>query len=618
MHSAPTRDMQPGSAAARNAFVPEIVIAQSRAVLSAAYPDGLPPGCRLMTTSPSMLLDPHLGAEALDGHLDPARLQALFEASLAVSSRAHDIVAASAPELALTAARSGIRMQRLFFSAACISPEITARRIEILEPRTGSNALDGRFGSPLGVFLEGTDRCRVRFVPVDAPSTATPPEPGLLRRLRSARPAAWVYKTVLGLGDMAERLGPAQIYIARDCELLRETAAWLALRGLRVASLPRVETVSTDCNEAGLTRLVDAVVSAAEEFLAPLLPEETIGPVKSSMREELFQIFIQFQREFSGWHRLLSDRRSRRAPTILSNVMPSPKGEALYEACKSTGTRLILFQHGVTAEICPRIGSMAAMLEGAACDGFVAFNPAMARCQQSGAFNRATPWIAGAPKGLGSRADPRRDMPALWYVSTTLYTGNVGLMHKGVTDLALARQEIALIDDVLARLPHRVLFKPYPAMRYLDPDPILGRIDAAENIELETRTHDLRYMIGEARVLITSHATSTFGWAMMSGRPVVYVEKPGEVPLDQNLKERLKDAIFLFELSDEKGLERMRELLSQPLGALEHEWNSMAERRKDVVREYFDAACGRGGGLAAAREILQELRTLKTLGKAPA
>ena len=117
------------------------------------------------------------------------------------------------------------------------------------------------------------------------------------------------------------------------------------------------------------------------------------------------------------------------------------------------------------------------------------------------------------------RLTARVSETAIWYISTRLYQSNMGRLHRGLSDVALYEHERRLISDVFATLPHPVTYKPYPAIRYLDPDPIAAQIAATANVTAYSDRLDLRYVASRASMLITSGATSTVSWCLMSGKP---------------------------------------------------------------------------------------------------
>ena len=55
------------------------------------------------------------------------------------------------------------------------------------------------------------------------------------------------------------------------------------------------------------------------------------------------------------------------------------------------------------------------------------------------------------------------------------------------------RDEIALIHDVFEKTNRSIDFKPYPSLRYVDPDPVFQAIRDSKNVNLIGTHLDLRY-----------------------------------------------------------------------------------------------------------------------------
>lgn len=182
------------------------------------------------------------------------------------------------------------------------------------------------------------------------------------------------------------------------------------------------------------------------------------------------------------------------------------------------------------------------------------------------------------------RADA--DHPLL-YVSTALLSGNVNAYSGGVSDVERVRRELALVEDVLARLPYGVRYKSYPSTdRYDDPDPVLAAVARHPRLQLFDRALDLRYMIGQHRLVITSRATSTVGWCLMSGKPLVFIDHPDHMPLRDEARDLFAQGVFLFDWRDAT-TDALRAFLSRPLAEIEVEWRDKAAARRKLVEELF-------------------------------
>ena len=176
--------------------------------------------------------------------------------------------------------------------------------------------------------------------------------------------------------------------------------------------------------------------------------------------------------------------------------------------------------------------------------------------------------------------------------------GNINHYCGGVSDVERSRRELALIDSMLALLPHGVRYKTYPARDvYADPDPVLAALARHPCIDLFDEDTDLRYMIRRHRVVVTARATSTIGWCIMADRPVVFINHPDHAPLRPAVREVFDSGLFLFDWQGETTLDRLRAFLSRPLAEIEDDWHARRAARAILRR---DLVCG-PEGLAGRR-----------------
>jgi hypothetical protein len=183
----------------------------------------------------------------------------------------------------------------------------------------------------------------------------------------------------------------------------------------------------------------------------------------------------------------------------------------------------------------------------------------------------------------------------------------MGFTGSQKTDYKRARTEQKLIKNVLSKLPHRVRYKTYPVdnRRNADIDPILSDINKAENIELFSKKLDMRYLISEHSIFLTTCATSTLGWPVMSGKPVVFINQKYNNPLTDEAYKSISRGIFVFNDDDEHFYKKLRDFLSQPIEEIERLWKEKKVDRKEMLKEYFSTYNG-GAGERAAKTILKE------------
>jgi hypothetical protein len=183
----------------------------------------------------------------------------------------------------------------------------------------------------------------------------------------------------------------------------------------------------------------------------------------------------------------------------------------------------------------------------------------------------------------------------------------MGLCLSSKTDYGRAIDESKIITNVLGKLPHKVRYKTYPEdnRRYADIDPVLSIIDSANNIELFRKKIDMRYLVFEHRIFVTTCATSTLSWPVMSGKPVVFINQKNNNPLTNKAHASLSKGIFVFDDDDKNFHQNLREFLSQSLEEIERLWEEKEGAREEMIKEYFTAYSS-GSGVRAAKIIIQE------------
>jgi hypothetical protein len=152
-------------------------------------------------------------------------------------------------------------------------------------------------------------------------------------------------------------------------------------------------------------------------------------------------------------------------------------------------------------------------------------------------------------------------------------------------------------------LPHKVCYKTYPEdnRRYADKDPVLSDVDISDNIEIFSEKIDMRYLVSKYRVLVTTCATSTLAWPIMSGKPVVFINQKNKSPLTDDALISLSKGIFVFNDQDESFHNKLLTFLSQPIEEIERLWKEKRKAHKEMIREYFSMHKSDAGRRAAMK-----------------
>ena len=86
------------------------------------------------------------------------------------------------------------------------------------------------------------------------------------------------------------------------------------------------------------------------------------------------------------------------------------------------------------------------------------------------------------------------------------------------------------------------------------------------------------------KVIITSRATSTIGWCLLSNKPLIFINVPYWFELKEEMKELFQKSMFYFNYSDKNCLSSLKDLLSLSLNEIEKLWNEKEKDRKKLSK----------------------------------
>jgi hypothetical protein len=393
-----------------------------------------------------------------------------------------------------------------------------------------------------------------------------------------------------------------QVWIPSENELVIETAAALALRGVKVAALKPAKVAkfkSTFDNSHLIKAVLPVFQSRAEQWVLPVALKPVLSLFSSSLNEHLFN----FEKSVFEWDRALSSKSGKKQ-AILMNSPGTIKGQSLSVACRRKGIPIIAAQHGVAVEISKLHGELSVGFDNSVPDAVLTYNAKVVENEERSHFKRAEQYIVGASsrhnrmRDINSKGD---SIPPIVYISTNLYRGNIGFFISSKTDFLMARDEQDVIKEILSQLPYQVRYKTYPDdnRRYVDCDPVLNYIKSTSNIELFSDKVDMRYLLAGHRVLVTSSATSTLSWPVMTGKPVVFINWKNKSPLTNEAHKYLSKGLFLFDDDDENFHNNVREFLSQSIEDIERLWQEKESDRTGMIKKFFSAYSGNSGKRAA-------------------
>ncbi|MCH7540425.1 MAG: hypothetical protein IH999_08535 [Proteobacteria bacterium] len=431
-----------------------------------------------------------------------------------------------------------------------------------------------------------------------------------------------LHEVVKRLGCVG-RPGGRYLVIGAENEALRECLPWLLLRGYRLRRVGKIEVgtrlpaLGFDepgpldpeladllepwlCGEIGKLPDFDAVRATA--LARTVLVHLTAG--LRHLGQQVPELRRRLESAFAG----INDGR-----VFLTGGLFGPVGAQIYGLCRSLGVTVVDFEHGVTTGLAALAQRKIGWSEAASTDLLLTCSERAARAfERVGRDSELAIHVIGLPDQVRSlirrrwqRRLARRRLGApgrrglVMHVSTLLYSGNMrsGLGAPGesvVFDL-----DRRLITEVYARLSHKVVFKQYPTQRFPHEPGYCEVVSVPPGVSF-VKDEDFRYIRAAADVIVTLTPTSTLGWCLGTGVPVVWLDSKIMNPLiDGELREEFRRSFLFVDLDVEDWVGRLRALLDRDLAAIRSDWDARAQHRARLLTSAITGPRGSAGKRAA-------------------
>lgn len=576
----------------------------SGVALRALAAQGLNPDCRILTASPFLHAELGLRSEFLRDRVDAVKLGSMQAIRVELQSRALR-AARARPECQAygeIAAQTVLTSLDFLVLAACLTQSDCEEPRLIIRTVSGDEHADQVFNGPWTTLL--ADNGNVRVIECNVPADGFNPESwgaprGWLDRLRVTSWRRLAYRAVSSLGSILPPSGAREAVILSENELLQETAYSLAMCGwsLRQMRLP-AKPIELEVGES------DGLADVCREALAPYCERWVIGPVRDRLMALIIERLLSAARELkaaaAGLEAALAELPPCRERVLLSNFPAKSTVLGAWHVARHQGLPLFGFQHSISFEICDTQTETFATKDIVCSDRVYAYNEKAAALANTIPQRHGVSVPVGMPgdlRGMKTLSLFRRRLATVAFISTTVYTGYWGRLAYGTrNDAGMLDFELGMIRDVLAGIRHDVLYKRYPALRLLDPDPTTAAAEATPNIKVYSDFVDMRYLLGGCDVLVTARATSTLSWCMMSDKPLVFVDIDDDMRLRDDVRPAFDAGLFLFSTAELGWDTKLRVFLDRPIADIRREWRAKADARSELVRSYFDM-----GGPAGAR-----------------
>ena len=592
------------------------IFCDSKEALEWAYNNNLPKDAIVKSGSPAMLWDANPNIVNIESRWTVDESNRFKDSILEMSEDVfNEVLNVDGVErgLALTISKSVLHFHRMFlYKAACLTEDdfISPRLFIYVNGESGP--IGNIMNSPWVQILSSNPLFSIEEYTLKNDKWEVLSTNGVTywKRFKVAGYKTAIYRLLTQLIKYIPHwLFTKEVFMPNENELNIEIAYSLLMNRVRVTKvdLNPATCISSESSER-LNEEIYNVISPimnkkVRQWVTPSGVEACMSLFKSHVYEQTdkFNKMVEF-------HTTNIKTRKNIKQAVLMNAPGNVKGYALSHVCRKKGIMLMSSQHGITVEISKAHDMYSVMFDSAVSNVLFSYNSKIVDIESNTKFDFAKHYVIGMPErliGMRSMESKSKLTNSIVYISTNLY--QMGFSISSKTDYMNAKDEKAIIDNVLSKLPHKVCYKTYPSdnRRYADNDPVLNSVIEASNMKIFSKKIDMRYLISEHDIFVTTGATSTLGWPIMSGKPVVFIDNKNKSPLTEDAHASLSKGIFVFNSEDEDFHEKLRDFLSKPVSEIQSLWNEKESMRKKMLTKYF-SKFDVGAGKRAAKIILDE------------
>ena len=486
-----------------------------------------------------------------------------------------------------------IAIQNVLNKSSLVLELVKRSKLVITYPDFSKNSLNTRINGDFYNFIENFDNIntfQIRYENKDQFQLGRDPLTKFWKRFYFEGFNSILFRVLTIFCSRFNKYWQGKVLIySHENTLLKGTASYLFRKGYFI------EKLSAKINNKKLSKnkILDKVVN----LIFPNILEYQEKIFKNLYNEKCSFFFQPFVKKYISdylnykayWERYFINYKKNKIAVCLIGTPNSAMELSYIEVAKKNSIITASFQHGITKEISEDILSIDVLYESNIVDYYFVFNEEAAKNSKKSRFNIASGHVVGLAEDMkkGLKNQKYNKAQPILYASTTLYCGNRGIPGRsGTSDINKANFEINLIERVLSKLPHQVQYKPYFSKRYAGPSVELEVAKNKNNISINFAEVDLRYIVGDSRIIITSRATSTLGWCILSGKPVVYIENEDN-RLNEIASKEFRKNLFFFDVREKKWDIKLRELLSLPLNTIEKKWKQKEVNRKFFIEKFF-------------------------------
>ncbi|MBJ57365.1 MAG: hypothetical protein CMP24_03885 [Rickettsiales bacterium] len=411
----------------------------------------------------------------------------------------------------------------------------------------------------------------------------------ILKRLLFGGIETILYRIFILISKIFYNKTNKKLFITSENELSIEICSSLFLRGFTPIDLINLNNKNKFISDSRYNQIWQSIEDLVESKINNISSNTLKKKLLNEFKQQLFKELTVYESWKEVLNRFLEKRKIKYndKSIVIANHACSLKNLASKNIFNKKGVKMVSFQHGVSAEISDTHSYCLSQHDSSSTDIHIAFNKGSQKVAKDNPFSASKSLISGSPrryKRQGFISLGLRKYEIL-FLSNALFKGNTGGLSIWSTDFELAKNELAILE-VLEKIKKKIYYKPYPYTfkRYLEDDVFIKYVKKSSYLKLVKENYDARYIIGNTEILICCTATSTLSWALMSNKPLIFLNFKNVAPINKRLYRILKSSVFFIDF-DNNFQEKINQLLYMPKKEIIRKWKAKHSNRKLLIDE---------------------------------
>ncbi len=381
------------------------------------------------------------------------------------------------------------------------------------------------------------------------------------------------------------------VRILKENELIREMVPPLLFKGAGLSFIDPLKTTKPEELSLGSINL---------ETIGLTLHKHDIR-VNIALTTEVFRKRFEFVTRY--WRPFMDAAHKRvnqylnesEKQVIVSNTIGGLSSASLTIAAQKKNIPVLIAEHGVSSGLSEFHKAILDLSEVSLCDKYLTCSQNAAKFHDTEVSLRGKSIVVGLAKQI--RTTPLKSLQRLlvrselkakssdrvvMYLSRAIQNNMRFLPHSPENN-QVHEFEKSIITKILPHLRGIPVAKFYDNRRVLDPHPFVGKYRAKAPV-VTIQEGDFRFLRSGADIIMMNSPMSTIGWAMGSGKPIVYIEQPG-IKLLPHIKERFQESFFYFDANKDDWEKEIVSFLSQPDEDIYKLWKSKKKQRSEFMKE---------------------------------